>query len=89
MPAATVQEELTRDLYANLVDQLYSVPAPRRKRSCWVMNREWELECRKIGDHPRTPRIMPPPIPLGAPVLMLDLPVYVTADGGFPHLIAD
>jgi len=46
---ATMQEELTRDLFANLLDQLYAVPPPRRKRSCWVMNPEWYEECTKIG----------------------------------------
>jgi hypothetical protein len=79
-------DDLTRHLYANLVNQLYAVPPPRRRRSCWVMNQEWLNECRKIGDYPETPRIM---LPTFAQEIMLGLPVFVTGDGGFPHLIAD
>ena len=71
-------DDLARELYTNLVHQLYSVPAPRRRRSCWVMNREWYDECRKIGGWPE-PGI----------TTMLGLPFAVTEDGGFPHLIAD
>lgn len=72
-------EELTRDLYANLVDQLYAVPPARRARSCWIMNHEWWNECAKIGDW-RGP---------GDATTMLGLPFFVAENGGFPHLIAD
>jgi hypothetical protein len=82
----TPQAELARDLYTNLVAQLYDVPPPRRARSSWVMNQDWLNECRKIGDYPPSPRAM---LPTFAQEIMLGLPVYVTEDGGFPHLIAD
>ena len=72
-------DDLSRDLYANLADQLYAVPPARRARSCWVMNHEWYDECAKIGRW-RSP---------GKPTTMLGLPLHVTEDGGFPHLIAD
>jgi hypothetical protein len=72
-------DELTRDLFANLVSQFYDVPAPRRARSCWVMNHEWYEECTKIGGGWPEPGI----------TTMLGLPYFVTEDGGFPHLIAD
>jgi len=75
----TVQEALSRDLYAYLVDELYSVPAPRRKRSAWVMGREWYDECAKIGGWHAMPTAKH----------MLGRPLFVTEDGGFPHLIAD
>ena len=79
---ADAQAELTRDLYAYLVDEFYSVPRPRRQRSCWVMNHEWLNECRKID-------YWTPNAPLAKPVTMLGLPIHVTDDGGFPHLIGD
>jgi hypothetical protein len=79
------QAELTRDLYAYLVNELYSVPAPRRKRSCWVMNPEWYEECTKIGASPR----LGPGWPEPGVTTMLGLPFVVTEDGGFPHLIMD
>ena len=82
-------DDLSSDLYANLVDQLYAVPPARRRRSCWVMNLHWWNECRKIGDFPPTPRVAWPPVPFTAQETMLELPVHVTPDGGFPHLIAD
>ena len=71
--------QLTRDLYANLVDQLYDVPPAWRKRSCWVMNHEWYGECTKIGGGWPEPGC----------TTMLGLPFVVTEDGGFPHLITD
>jgi predicted phage gp36 major capsid-like protein len=85
MTAVTAAEELTRDLYANLVDQYYDTPARYRKRCCWVMNREWFEECRKIGRAPWECYGWPQP----GCTTMLGLPFAVTEDGGFPHLIAD
>ena len=79
MPGATMADDLSRALCANLVDQLYAVPPDRRKRSCWIMNQDWWDECAKLGDWPRS-----------APgTTILGRPVFVTEDGGFPHLIAD
>ena len=72
-------DDLSRDLYVNLVDQLYAVPPARRARSCWVMNREWYDECAEVGDW-RGP---------DDATTMLGLPLFVTEDGGFPHLIGD
>jgi hypothetical protein len=69
-------DDLSRALYAYLVDELYSVPAPQRARSRWVMNREWYDECCRIGS------------PEGGAATLLGLPYTVTADGGVPHLIA-
>ena len=72
-------DDLSRDLYANLVNQFYDVPPARRERSCWVMNREWWGECARIGNWPES-----------APgTTMFGLPLFVTETGGFPHLIAD
>ena len=82
-------DDIGRDLYANLVDQLYAVPPARRARSCWVMNLDWWNECRKIGDLPPAPRVAMPPVPFNAQEAMLGRPVFVAEDGGFPHLIAD
>lgn len=81
----TAEEALTRDLRKYLIDEFYSVPAPRRRRSAWVMNIEWLNECRKID------KISPGHYigRIGQPETMLGLPLYVTEDGGFPHLIAD
>jgi hypothetical protein len=78
----TPQESLTRDLREYLINEFSSAPRPRRERSCWVMNIEWLNECRKIESHLYDGSI-------GHPEIMLGLPVYVTEDGGFPHLIAD
>jgi hypothetical protein len=78
-------DTLTRDLYTYLLNELYTVPAPRRARSCWVMNQEWYDECTKIGGNPREPHGWPEP---GCTTL-LGLPFMVTEAGGFPHLIAD
>jgi hypothetical protein len=80
---ATVQEELTRDLCANLVDQYYDVPAGRRRQHHWVMNLKWLNECRKIGPPP------PPFVDESFTELLLGLPIRVTEHGGFPHLEAD
>ena len=76
---STMADELTRDLYANLVDQLYAAPAHTRKRSRWVMNHEWWDECRKIGGG----------WPEAGITTMLGLPFKITDDGGFPHLAED
>jgi hypothetical protein len=88
MTMAAMTADLARDLYANLCGQLRDVPWPRRPRSCWVMSLEWWNECRKIGDFPPDPRVAPA-VPFTAQETMLGLPVHVTGDGGFPHLIAD
>jgi hypothetical protein len=77
-------DDLAAGLYRYLVDELYSVPASRRKRSCWVMNREWYAECTKIGGSPGEPGW-----PESGCTTMLGLPFVVAEDGGFPHLIAD
>jgi len=78
---ATMQEELTRDLHANLVRQYSDIPAGRRQGCHWVMNLEWLNECRKIA----------PPLPMTGSFVeqIMGLPIRVTEDGGFPHLVAD
>lgn len=78
-------EPLGPDLYDYLVEALYAVPAPERRRSHWVMNREWELEVRTLAEFldvsPRAPSMA-----ADAPDLLLGLPYEVREDGGVPHL---
>ena len=73
--------ELGRELYDHLVNELYSVDAPRRRRSVWVMNGEWETELRALADDLGNP-LWEAPRPC-----LFGLPYLVTPDGGIPHLM--
>lgn len=78
----TPQDQLSRDLYGHLVDLLRTV-APGQRRH-WVMNLEWFSECRKIQRSGTILLAIPSP---GREEHMLGIPLTVTEDGGFPHLV--
>jgi HK97 family phage major capsid protein len=78
-------EPLGPDLYAHLVDTLYSVPAPARRCSRWVMNAEWMGEIRKMTGADGRPLWAPASDDLR---LLFGLPVEIRDGGGVPHLEA-
>jgi HK97 family phage major capsid protein len=78
-------DTLSDALLPYLFEALYCMDAAERRRSHWVMNTEWFLEVRKLGDSMGHPVLMPPWSP-SAPAMLLGLPVEIRTDGGAPHL---
>jgi len=77
--------DLSRDLYAYLLNILYSVSHERRCHGYWVMSHEWWTEIRRMADLYGYPVAQPPARPSGDDALF-GLPVHVTADADLPRL---
>jgi HK97 family phage major capsid protein len=74
--------DLTRDLYAYLMNHLYSVSHERRCHGYWVMSQEWWAEIRRMADPDGRSVVMPR---FDDPALF-GLPVWIMDEPGLPRL---
>lgn len=80
-----MQDTLSGDLYAYLVEAIYVHEPEARQGAHWVMNPEWLSECRQMTDGEGFP-VWHPSMSLAGPDVLLGFPIEVRKDGGAPHL---
>ncbi len=80
-----MQDTLSGDLYAHLLESIYVHEPEARQGAHWVMNAEWLAESRKITDARGVP-VWTPAMSPGGPQILLGFPIEVRKDGGAPHL---